>query len=208
MKLVLFVEGYTERKALPEFFRRWLDPRAPKRVGIKVVRFEGWRDYYGDIQKKVALNLSGKAGADVIAAIGLLDLYGPTFYPSDKSTAAERYAWAKEHIERRVNHERFRQHFATHETEAWLLSDPSILPRPVATALPSRCARPETVNFNEPPAKLLERLYQEKLRKGYKKVIDGANLFQSLTPDIAYNKCPYLKLLLDDMLAFAQAAQR
>lgn len=82
MKFVLFVEGHTERKALPEFLKRWLDARLPQRVGIKVVRFEGWRDYREEIAKKVELNLGGRAGADVIAGIGLLDLYGPKFYPA------------------------------------------------------------------------------------------------------------------------------
>ena len=35
MKFVLFVEGYTEDKALPKFLKRWLDPRLGKPVGIK-----------------------------------------------------------------------------------------------------------------------------------------------------------------------------
>ena len=44
MKFVLFVEGYTEKKALANFFKRWLDPKLDKSVGIQVVRFEGWAD--------------------------------------------------------------------------------------------------------------------------------------------------------------------
>jgi hypothetical protein len=178
----------------------------PKPIGIKIVGFEGWSDYYDEIAKKVELNLSGKAGADVAGAIGLLDLYGPTFYPRDKVSAGERYAWAKAHLEQKVGHPRFHQYFATHETEAWLLSEPSILPKPVETALPGKCARPESVNFDEPPAKLLERLYRDKLRKSYKKVIDGANLFQSLAPEVAYGKCPHLKEMLDEMLDLARGA--
>jgi hypothetical protein len=59
------------------------------------------------------------------------------------------------------------------------------------------------VNFDEPPAKLLERLYKEKLHKGYKKVIDGANLFADLKPEVAYGKCPSLQRLMDDMLQLA-----
>jgi hypothetical protein len=153
----------------------------------------------------VASRVSGKTGADVVAAIGLIDLYGPTFYPPDKSTALERYLWAKDHIEKKVDHPSFRQHFAMHETEAWLLSDPSILPQKVSAALPGRCAQPETVNFDEPPAKLLERLYRDKLKRGYKKVTDGANLFQILSPDVAGAKCPHLRLLLEEMLALTQA---
>ncbi|PTL77693.1 DUF4276 family protein [Vitiosangium sp. GDMCC 1.1324] len=206
MKFVLFVEGHTERKALPEFLKRWLDARLPQKVGIKIVRFEGWRDYDGESAKKVELNLGGKVGADVIAGIGLLDLYGPTFYPADKTTAAARYEWAKAHLEKKVGHERFRQHFAVHETEAWLLADPTILPGAVSKALPGKSHQPETVNFNEPPAKLLERLYKEKLGRSYKKLIDGANLFAELSPDVAQAKCPYLRRLLQDMLVLAQAA--
>lgn len=46
MKIVLFVEGYTEKKALPDFLKRWLDFRLPAPVGIKTVRFEGWSEYF------------------------------------------------------------------------------------------------------------------------------------------------------------------
>lgn len=180
MKFVFFVEGVTETHALPDFLRRWLDARVTPRVGIRMVRFSGWRDYCSEIAKKVALNLSGKAGADTIAAFGLLDLYGPRFYPTDRNSASDRYAWAKAHLEEHVAHPRFRQHFAVHETEAWLLSSPGIFPTPVASALPGRCAQPESVNFDEPPAKLLDRLYRGRLDRRYNKVIDGTNLLQKL----------------------------
>jgi hypothetical protein len=207
MKIVLFVEGHTERMALPSFLKRWLDLQLPRPIGIKIVRFEGWRDYYDEIRKKVHLNLSGKTGADVVGAVGLLDLYGPTFYPKEVTAAADRYAWAKAQIEKQVNHPRFRQHFAVHETEAWLLSEPQILPKDVRAGLPGRCAQPETVNFDEPPAKLLERLHRDKLGRSYKKVTDGANLFARLDPGIAQSKCPNLKRLLEDMLSLARQAE-
>jgi hypothetical protein len=203
---VVFVEGRTEKAALGTFFKRWLDSRLQPRVGINVVRFEGFPRYLGGIGKKVHQDLSGKAGADIIAGIGLLDLYGPDFFPSQVVDAKDRHSWAKKHLEDKVNHPRFRQHFAVHETEAWLLAHPEILPAEIRRGLPGRASHPETVNFDEPPAKLLTRLYREKLGRGYKKVIDGTNLFQSLSPDRAYEKCPYLKALLDDMLSLAQAA--
>lgn len=204
MKFVLFVEGHTEKEALGQFIKRWLDTRLAKPVRIKVVRLDGWRNYEKEIGKKVNLNLSGVGGADVIAAIGLLDLYGPTFYPNGTSTATERYAWAKQRFEKMVGHPKFRQHFAVHETEAWLLADPTILPDQVATALPGNCREPETVNFVDPPSKLLSRLYRSRLNVGYKKVTDGANLFQALDPGTAGSKCPHLQQLLNDMLALAK----
>jgi hypothetical protein len=202
LRFLLFVEGHTER-ALPAFLKRWLDPRLPQPVRITPVRFEGWRHYREEIAKKVALNLSGKNGADVVGAIGLLDLYGPDIYPAGKVHAEERREWAKSFFEGHVGHPRFRQHFAVHETEAWLLADPALLPVEVRRALPGKCSQPERVNFDEPPGKLLERLYREKLSRKYKKVIDGRDLLSRLQPETAYEKCPSLKLLLDDMLALA-----
>jgi hypothetical protein len=38
MKFILFVEGYTEDKALPQFLKKWLDPQLPNPVGIQTVR--------------------------------------------------------------------------------------------------------------------------------------------------------------------------
>lgn len=203
MKLVLFVEGHTET-ALPRFFKRWLDARLPQPVGIRTVRFTGWRDYYDEIATKVELNLSGKAGAGVAGGIGLLDLYGPDFYPKSAATPAERYSWAKKHLEDKVGHPRFRQCFAVHETEAWLLAAPENLPREVGKALPPRSKNPEEVNFDEPPGKLLGRLYREKLSRTYKKVIDGGDLFRALPPEQAAERCPHLKSLLNEMLQLVQ----
>ena len=205
MKFVLFVEGDLEGKAFPEFLKRWLDPQLSNPVGIKPVRFEGWSDYVKETGKKVALNLSGHAGADVISAIGVLDLYGPTFYPAHSRTAAERLSWAKEQIERSVSNSNFRQHFAVHEAEAWLLSDPFIFPEQVGEALRGKVASPEDADFDEPPARLLERLYWEKLHRSYRKVIDGVSLFRRLAPGRAYERCPRLRFLLDCMLNLARA---
>lgn len=60
------------------------------------------------------------------------------------------------------------------------------------------------VNFKEPPAKLLERLYPLHVRRSYKKVVNGKELFGKLDPGIAYQKCPKLQELLDKMLDLAE----
>ena len=186
MRFVLFVEGSTEKKALPAFFKRWLDPQLTSPVGIKVVRFDGWQDYLRDVAKKVRRHLNDPDAGEIIGAIGLIDLYGPTLYPSTTTTAAQRYDWARNHFTNLVGDSRFRQHFAVHETEAWLLSDPSILP----VQLPASCAQPETVNFGQPPARLLNDLYKRQLKRPYKKLADGYNLFTKLAPEAARKKCP------------------
>ena len=206
MRFVLFVEGHTEDIALPAFLKRWLDPRLGQPVGIRTVRFDGWAALLKDAPLKAHMHLHGPAKADLIAVISLLDLYGPTFYPSHLIASDARYAWARGHIEAQVKHPRFFQFFAVHELEAWLLSDPRIFPAEIKKSLPGKVANPETVNFDEPPAKLLERLYAAHTKRSYKKVVNGRELFGRLDPEVAYRQCPKLKELLDKMLELAQAA--
>ena len=208
MKFVLLVEGDTEEEALPDFFKRWLDPRLNQRVGIHIENSKSWSTLLRAAPQKAKDFLNDpKYKSDVVAVIGLMDLYGPDFYPVGVKTVADRYAWGKQYIEKQVNQEKFRQHFAVHETEAWLLSDPSIFPAEIRKEFAAKIAQPETINFNEPPAKLLDRLHENKFKRGYKKVAQGKELFGKLDPKIAYEKCPYLKILLDDMLKLAQDAE-
>jgi len=69
---------------------------------------------------------------------------------------------------------------------------------------PASVKNPESVNFNEPPARLLERLYQKILGKRYKKKVGGRKLFSNLDPEVAYQKCPRLREMLDEMLKLAK----
>ncbi|MGI4787813.1 MAG: DUF4276 family protein [Janthinobacterium lividum] len=207
MNFVLMVEGQTEDKALRQFLQRWLDQELTLKVGIKIVRFDGWSDLVKNAATKARWHINESPGKDnIITVIALLDLYGPTFYPSDKSTAIERYDWAKNYMELQVNHPKFHQHFAIHETEAWLLSEPSVFPPEIRKALEGKYPPPEKINFDRPPAKLLNELYSARLKRSYRKVVDGKALFAKLTPSIAYQKCPSLKILLDEMLELAKGA--
>jgi hypothetical protein len=203
MKFVLFVEGKTEQMGVPAFLKRWLDPKLTAAVGIKPVKFNGWAELVKDAPGKAAIYLNS---SDVIAVISLLDLYGPTLYPSQAATAAQRISWATKHLQQTVNQARFAQFFAVHEVEAWLLSDPSLFPSSVRQKFPGTVQTPETVNCNTPPAVLLDRLYNQATGRGYKKVAYGKDLFEKLDPHAAYMKCPNLKALLDTMLQLAKQA--
>ncbi|MEK7727951.1 MAG: DUF4276 family protein, partial [candidate division KSB1 bacterium] len=147
MKFVLLCEGETEAKALPAFFKKWLDARLQQPVGIKSEDCGGWPQLVKDAPTKARMYLNGPGKEKVIAVIALLDLYGPTFYPSHITTTAQRYQWGKEHLESAVAQLRFRQFFAVHETEAWLLSDPSLFAHEIKNALPGKVQHPETINF-------------------------------------------------------------
>ena len=207
MKFILFVEGPTEAKALPAFFKRWLDPKLKQPVGIQAVHFDGSAELIAQAPSRAhkALNASSQ---DVIAVIALLDLSGLALsLPGGFTEAEEKATWAKQQMESRVKDTRFRQFFAVHELEAWLLSDVTIFPKGLQGTFPEKVEQPEKVNFNEPPSKLLGRLYQ-KMNKKYKKPVDGKALFDDLNPATAYQKCPSLKVLLDEMLALAQSAEQ
>jgi len=207
MKFILFVEGETEQKVLPNFFKSWLDPKLKSPVGFKIVKFEGWADLEKKAPRKAEMYLNSKEKDKIIAVISLMDLYGPTFYPDHVKAAPERYKRGKEHMEKRVKNSKFHQFFAVHELEAWLLSQPEHFPQKVKEKL-EKIENPETVNFNEPPAKLLKRLYSSQTKYSYKKTTTGSDLFKKLDPEIAYQKCRKLEKLLDTMLALAETAQK
>lgn len=207
MKFILFVEGELEQRALPAFLRNWLDKRLSQPVGIKPVLFGGCAELVKSAPKKAMMHLNGPDQNDIIAVIALLDLYCPAIpYPANKPTVSERYVWAKKYLEGQINHSRFRQFFAVHETEAWLLSDPSLFPSAIQGALPGKSQHPETINFDNPPARLLSGLYEGRLGRTYKKTTTGAVLFSKLDPELAYGKCPHLKQMLDEMLKLARSA--
>ncbi|MBF0343048.1 MAG: DUF4276 family protein [Nitrospirae bacterium] len=87
-----------------------------------------------------------------------------------------------------------------------VLSDPNIFPRQVREAIPKKKIKdPESVNFDTPSAKLLDNLYEKKMRDGYKKVKDGVTLFTKLDPEIAYSKCRYLRDIMNKMYELCQS---
>jgi len=201
-RIALFVEGRTEM-ALPGFLHRWLDPQAPTKgkPSISAVRFEGVSNYLDDVALRTEMYLQ-EGRADVV--VGLVDLYG---LPPDRidlsrhATVREKVIAARSYIRGLIPARlgaRFRQHFAVHETEAWLLAYPDEWPATIRPAIERR--PPEDVNFNEPPAKFLKRLMGE-----YKKTVCARSIFSRVDPGIAIGACPYLRLFAEDLLYLAKA---
>jgi hypothetical protein len=96
---------------------------------------------------------------------------------------------------------------AVHEIEAWFLSQPEIFrsigDQKVYETLKKENRPPEEIDFDKPPKKLLHKIYCEKTDKGYKARVHGYHLFRKLDPSAAYQKCPYLRKMLDEMLRLA-----
>jgi hypothetical protein len=198
VKIILLVEGETEKQALPDFFQRWLKSKHVDPLpAIHAVNTKGCGNHVKECAMRASLHLKSP---DVVAVFGLLDLYGAKSIPAHCTTAEAKCAHMRQLLEEEVGSPKFRQHFAIHELEAWLLSDPSIFPPAVRNALPAKTNRPESVNSTEPPAKLLARLYRQHIKREYKKRVDGGSLFSRLDPNLAHAKCKALAALLDDML--------
>lgn len=206
MKFILLVEGHTERDAAADFLKRWLDERLSRNVKIQVVYFRGYGNFWRKAPRTAAKYLQGREAASIIAVIGLIDLYGPKFYPDNVSTCQSRLQWATGEMERQVRYEKFRMFFAVHEFEAWILAQPSSLPFDIPRNLSHRMEQPETINFLEPPSYLLNRLFRQAKRVDYKKTSDGIKLFKKVDPRVAYERCPNLKRMLDTMLDLAKQA--
>ena len=207
-QIALFVEGDTERgpirqRTLAPFFHRWLDPQLPKmsKVGIKPVKFQGVSNYLDNLVQKLEAHLSQPKTNFVI---GLLDLYGLPPSRIDLSgcvTVAERVAEARKAIYSKVpKHLKagFRQHFAVHEVEAWLLAYPGQWPPKVRDQISKR--PPEEVNLHEPPAKFLKHVLDGR----YKKIVRAKNILGRVDPQIAIDQCPHLKQLANDLLRVAK----
>ncbi len=197
MRLVLFVEGDTEKRALPQFLKRWLDPQLDQPVRIAPVQLNGSTEYLGSFAARARRFLAGNGCSGVL---GRLDYYGSGLnWPH--AQVENNIVWARQRLEAQVGHERFRQHFAVHETEAWLFSDPDIFPREIRSRIPRR--PPEEVNLASPPSRILSSLYWDSMHPEYRKVTDATELFGKLDPQLAARRCPRLQHLLDDLLHLA-----
>ncbi len=187
MKFVLMVEGWTEKeRVVCDFLGRWLNPRLAQPVGIRTVRFEGSGNYISNVASKAELYLED---TNVVAVIGLLDLYGlPERIQQNfarYATVDEKVSSARRQIVNLVSvgfRDRFRQHFAVHEIEAWLLAETDRLPRGVALTRHQK-EHPETVDFDTPPSKLLNREWRRLVKRNYKKGTEMRNRMPAPDPD-------------------------
>lgn len=211
-QIALFVEGDTEsgearRRTLPKFIHNWLDPQFPQgsKVGITPVKFQGVSNYLDDLPRKVALYLDGSRANFVV---GLVDLYGipaSRIELSQYTTVKDKLVAARAYMRSLVPkdyRDRFRQHFAVHEVEAWLLAYPEELSKEKEVQSQIEKRPPEQVNFKEPPAKFLKRILGR-----YKKTTTAMNLFPKVDPQVAINQFPYLKQFMEDLLSLAKLLQ-
>lgn len=209
MKFIIIVEGRTEKLAIQDFLRRWLDNKLVEKVGVKQRLLSGGK-VEQQLKKQASAHLDKDNEKEILGVIGLLDLYGMSkdFNLEGKIKGPDKlFKERKKTIEKQVNHDHFKMFFAVHEFEAWLLSDPGIFQHDYRSEINKYSKSPETVNFTNHPAKLLQDIYRRKAKGHYKKTTDGPDLFGRLDPHLVYDKCPYFKMMLDEMVKLALDAK-
>jgi len=206
VRFELLTEGRTEKKAVRQFLHDAINTRLTRKVGLAPTGFEGNGEYLRKVARKAQMFLNAPDAAEVIAVVGLLDLYGLPEHWQSGSTSEERYREVKRKIEEQVGDRRFRQFFAVHETEAWLLSDPGVFPAGVQIRLRAVSGYPERVDLSDPPARRLNTAYQQELKRGYRKVVDGQALFSRLDSQTVMDKCPCFAAMIDELVHLARLA--
>ncbi|HLP62172.1 MAG TPA: DUF4276 family protein [Candidatus Deferrimicrobium sp.] len=196
MKIVIIVEGKTEKAFLPylkKFLQTRLEGKMP-RLGIH--SYDG-RIPTGDKLKRVVQNLlNGRNAVDHV--IALTDVYTgsrpPEFTDADD---------AKNKMRRWVGVEtRFHPHAAQFEFEAWLLPYWPTIQKLAGCKKNPPGINPEKVNHDNPPARRIKEIFEAgKCRDSYVKVRDAGRILQDNDLSVAIAQCLELKAFVNTIIS-------
>jgi hypothetical protein len=196
MKIVIMVEGRTERAFMP-ILRPFLESRLGGRMPRLRTQVHDGAVPTGDkLKRAVEALLTGRDPWDHV--IWLTDLYpGRNLWTTAAEAKERASAWVGDTL-------RFHPHTACHDFEAWLLP---YWPRIMQLAKTNRSAPagpPELVNHNTPPAYWIKEAYRVgAARKDYKKAIDAAKILKDQDLMVAIRACPELKSFVNRILALS-----
>jgi len=203
MKIVIMVEGETEKAFLPHlqgFLKTRLAGRMPK---LDLDPYHGRIPREKELKRDVERHLSrGKEPAD--AVIALTDVYTGT-NPPDFADAAD----AKSQMRKWVGpNQAFYPHAAQHDFEAWLLPFWSDIQRLAKSNRKAPSSSPEHVNHTNPPSYCINEVFRTgKSGRAYVKPRDAHRILQGKDLLIAAHACPELKALLNTILTLCRADQ-
>lgn len=196
MRIVLIVEGETEKALLPAL-RQFLKTRLPAGMPrIVTDRRAGRIPTREKLKRTVERYLN--EGADAVVA--LTDVYTGTREFADAADA-------KNKMRQWVGPEnRFYPHAAQYDFEAWLLPYWDDIKRLSGTNRNAPAENPESVNHMSPPAHRLAEAFRTGTRKTYyNKPIHAARILDGKDLAVAAAKCRELKALLDTILTLCGA---
>ncbi|MDY6908915.1 MAG: DUF4276 family protein [Thermodesulfobacteriota bacterium] len=196
MKIVLIVEGKTEKAFLPslrEFLQGRLAGAMPR---LDVFPYDGRIPKEDKLRRVVENLLSGRNPADHV--IALTDVYTGTT-PPDFIDAQD----AKNKMRQWVGAEpRFHPHAAQYDLEAWLLPYWPTIQRLARHNKAAPGGNPETVDHHNPPAHRIKEIFEiGKCRDSYVKARDAARILRENDLSAAINQCIELKAFINTILS-------
>jgi hypothetical protein len=196
-RIILLCEGETEELAIRNFIVRQWQSDGLSAVGLHTVNLNS---KHQDVPTKAALYLDEP---DVLAVFTLVDLQGMNRVEHSNDDSLEaKVKRVREWFSGRVNHARandFFPHVCVHETEAWILAEGIALARRLDDASIRPDPTAETKNFQFPPKRRLNDLFQSHKGERYQKIRDGRPLFTVLQFEPVYRSCKYFRDFYDDL---------
>ncbi len=191
MKIILLVEGETERVFMP-FLREFLRERLTEMPKLSC------RPYHGRIPKEDKLKrivenlLKGKKPAN--AVIALSDVYtGSDDFINATDAKEKMRKWVSENPD-------FYPCVAQHDFEAWLLIFWPDIQKLAGHNKKAPGKEPEQVNHHKPPAKHIEEIFRLGKRRSYNKPRDAKSILEGKDLTLSANVCPELKAFLNTLL--------
>ncbi len=200
MKIVILVEGQTEKVFLPslrDFLSKRLSGNMPR---LNIHKYDGRIPKGNQLRRVVEGWLSPRASAD--AVIALTDVYTGG---NDFKDAAD----AKGKMRHWVGDEpRFHPHVAQHDFEAWLLPYWATIQKLAQHDMKAPAGLPEHVNHDRPPAARIKEIFERgKCRDSYVKPRDALRILKNADLAIAVNACPELKAFLNTIIRLSSGPE-
>ena len=197
MKIVIIVEGETERVFIPylrEFLKLRLEDRMPK---LSTHKYDGRIPTEDKLKRIVANLLSEKNPADYV--IALTDVYTGKIPPVFMDAAD-----AKKKMRDWVGDEkRFFPHAAQHDFEAWLMPYWETIQKIAQHNMKIPGTDPEQINHNKPPAYWIKEIFEiGKCRDSYIKPRDAGRILRENKDQLikSINACKELKAFVNTIL--------
>jgi hypothetical protein len=210
VKISIYCEGDTER-GVKDLLTPVCGDLREKKLGIHIKSHKNNSQLLRKIGKSTENDIINGAPA----VFCLIDLYGiHEAFTHELSHALgtrnwfgmdtqEKVNWLKTEIPRRCiapeYRAKFHIHISVYEIEALMFADPNRIARMLKVNSIGEFHHPEKINDVNPPAKLLNELFRQHLKRRYGKTTDGVSLLRELNFDLVYKQCPNFKIFVDDL---------
>lgn len=201
MKVLVYVEGASDRDALRALLRSVLAEGQRRRVGIQFIHLRGKAEILDTSAGKAARHLAEHPEDWVVA---LPDLYPMARYdgtPNEHKSFADLERLLMERFAREARRHRvtaqaqahFRVHCLKHDLEVLLLASPDQLRQRLGTdhALGQWRSPVEDQNDQQPPKRIVEALFKKyRPKPGYVETVDAPWILERVSLEAVVAKCP------------------